>query len=138
MVGKVSQGPFVTVDGIVEYRQGIVMIERSNPPFGWALPGGFLDYGESLESAVAREIKEETGLEFVDFKQFKTYSEPDRDPRFHTVSVVFTGCGQGELVAASDAKSAKVFELNSLPQNLAFDHGEIIRDYMRCRALSKK
>jgi len=127
---KMQEGPFLTVDGIVEYRGGIVMVERSNPPFGWALPGGFVDYAESAESAVVREIKEETNLDFVDIRQFKVYSQPQRDPRFHTVSVVFTGKGKGTLKASSDAKNVKIFKPNRLPQIIAFDHRRIIQDYL--------
>ena len=130
---KISAGPFLTVDGIIEYRQGIVMIERSNPPSGWALPGGFVDYGESVEEAVAREVKEETSLDFVNFKQFKVYSQGDRDPRFHTASVVFIGEGKGSLKADSDAKGAGVFKLDSLPEKIAFDHREVIREYIKFR-----
>jgi len=129
MEKKISEGPFITVDGIIEYEDGIVMIERSNPPFGWALPGGFVDYGESIEHAVVREVKEETGLDFSDIRQFKTYSEPGRDPRFHTVSVVFTGKGKGKLQADSDAKGAAVVKLDKLPKDIAFDHRAIIEDY---------
>ena len=130
---KIGTGPFLTVDGIIEYRQGIVMIERSNPPSGWALPGGFVDYGESVEEAVAREVKEETSLDFVNFKQFKVYSQGDRDPRFHTVSVVFIGEGKGSLKADSDAKEAGVFKLDSLPEKIAFDHRKVIEDYIQSR-----
>ena len=131
---KISAGPFLTVDGIVEYRQGIIMIERSNPPCGWALPGGFVDYGESAEEAVAREVKEETNLDFLNFKQFKVYSKGDRDPRFHTASVVFIGEGKGSLKADSDAKASGVFELDSLPEKIAFDHRKVIKDYIQSKA----
>ena len=130
---KMSAGPFLTVDGIIEYSQGIVMIERSNPPCGWALPGGFVDYGESVEEAVAREVKEETSLDFVNFKQFKIYSKGDRDPRFHTASVVFIGEGKGSLKADSDAKVAGVFKLDSLPEKIAFDHRKVIEDYIQSK-----
>jgi len=138
---KISAGPFLTVDGIIEYRQGIVMIERSNPPLGWALPGGFVDYGESVEAAVAREVKEETNLDFENFKQFKVYSQGDRDPRFHTASVVFIGEGKGNLKADSDAKTAGVFKLDflslkgrlRLPEKIAFDHRKVIEDYIQSK-----
>ncbi len=130
---KISDGPFLTVDGIIEYDGGIVMIERSNPPLGWALPGGFVDYGESVEEAVAREIKEETSLDFLNFKQFKVYSQGNRDPRFHTASVVFIGEGKGNLRADSDAKAAAVFKLDSLPEEIAFDHRKVIEDYIQSR-----
>ncbi len=130
---KISAGPFLTVDGIIEYRQGIVMIERSNPPLGWALPGGFVDYGESVEEAVAREVREETSLDFVNFKQFKVYSKGDRDPRFHSVSVIFIGEGKGSLKSDSDAKEAGVFKLDSLPEKIAFDHRKVIEDYIQSK-----
>lgn len=133
MTKKMNQGPFLTVDGIIEYKDGLVMIERSNPPLGWALPGGFVDYGESIEQAVVREMKEETGLDFVDISQFKTYSAKSRDPRFHTVSVVFSGCGQGVLKADSDAKTAGVFKLDNLPEKIAFDHKKVIEDYCKAK-----
>ena len=129
MINKISEGPFVTVDGIVEYNNGIIMIKRSNPPFGWALPGGFIDYAESAESAVVREIKEETNLDFVGIKQFHTYSSPERDPRFHTVSVVFTGKGEGKLKSGDDAVQAEVFNKDNLPSKIAFDHRNIIKEY---------
>ncbi|MCF7908707.1 MAG: macro domain-containing protein [Candidatus Omnitrophica bacterium] len=134
MSKKMSQGPFLTVDGIIEYKSGIVMIERSNPPLGWALPGGFVDYGESVEQAVVREVKEETGLDFLDFRQFRTCSEPQRDPRFHTVSVIFIGQGKGILKADSDAKSAKSYQFDNLPKKIAFDHREVIEDYIKTKA----
>ncbi|MBU1112630.1 MAG: macro domain-containing protein [Candidatus Omnitrophica bacterium] len=133
MSKKMSQGPFLTVDGIVQYQGGVVMIERSNPPLGWALPGGFVDYGESVEEAVIREIKEETSLDFIDIRQFKVYSKSNRDPRFHTVSVVFTGKGQGRLKAQSDAKGAKVFKPGDLPGKIAFDHKKVIEDYSQSK-----
>lgn len=130
---KISQGPFLTVDGIIEYKQGIIMIERSNPPLGWALPGGFVDYKESVEEAVVREIKEETSLDFINFRQFKVYSKPDRDPRFHTISVVFIGQGQGTLKADSDAKEIGIFKLDDLPEKIVFDHRKIIDDYTKTK-----
>ncbi len=128
-------GPYVTVDAIIELPTGIVIIERSNPPYGWALPGGFVDYGESLEQAVAREVREETSLIFVDFQQMKVYSDPDRDPRFHTVSTVFIGRGEGEAKAADDAKNLSIVPLPELlDREYAFDHKKVLEDYLaRCR-----
>lgn len=129
---KLQNGPFITVDAIIEINEGIVVIQRSNPPFGWALPGGFVDYGESLERAVVREAKEETGLDLEDLKQFHTYSESQRDPRFHTVSTVFIGKAKGKPKAASDAEDLKVFKINELSGlDFAFDHKKILEDYLR-------
>jgi len=136
MVNTLARGPYLTVDGIVEKDQGLVLIERKNPPFGWALPGGFVDYGESAEQAVKREVKEETDLNFRDISQFRVYSEPDRDPRFHTASVVFCGKGEGVLKAADDAVNAAVFSFDGLPENIAFDHRQIIEDYKKCKGLN--
>jgi O-acetyl-ADP-ribose deacetylase (regulator of RNase III)/ADP-ribose pyrophosphatase YjhB (NUDIX family) len=137
---KLGNGPFTTVDAIIEIEGGIVLIERSNPPFGWALPGGFVDYGESLEQAVVREAKEETNLDLFDVEQFHTYSQPDRDPRFHTIGTVFIAEAKGNPRAGDDAKGLKVVKLTELdsPQklerlNLAFDHQQIIADYLKSR-----
>lgn len=131
MLYKGLLGPYVTVDGIVEYEDGIVLIERSNPPLGYALPGGFVDYGESVETAVVREIKEETNLDFYDFKLLKVSSEPDRDPRFHTVSIVYYGKGKGQLCAGDDAANAYVFKISDLPKEMAFDHGQLLDEYLK-------
>jgi O-acetyl-ADP-ribose deacetylase (regulator of RNase III)/ADP-ribose pyrophosphatase YjhB (NUDIX family) len=134
IINDLGQGPFCTVDVIIEMPRGIIVVQRSNPPFGWALPGGFVDYGESLEEAAAREAKEETNLELEDLKQFHTYSKPGRDPRFHTVTTVFIAKGKGEPQAASDAASLKVVPADALKSmNLAFDHADIINDYLKGR-----
>jgi O-acetyl-ADP-ribose deacetylase (regulator of RNase III)/ADP-ribose pyrophosphatase YjhB (NUDIX family) len=126
------KGPYVTVDAVIEINGGIVIIERSNPPFGWALPGGFVDYGESLEEAVIREAKEETGLDITDIKQFHTYSQPDRDPRFHTVGTVFIAKAEGKPKAGDDAGDLKIVKLNEIEKlDFAFDHKRIIQDYLR-------
>jgi O-acetyl-ADP-ribose deacetylase (regulator of RNase III)/ADP-ribose pyrophosphatase YjhB (NUDIX family) len=129
---KLGAGPFTTVDAIIEINGGIVIIKRSNPPFGWALPGGFVDYAESLEEAVIREAKEETGLELTAIKQFHTYSDPNRDPRFHTIGTVFIAEAKGKPKAGDDAAGLKVVNLSEI-ENLefAFDHKKIIQDYMK-------
>lgn len=128
---KLQNGPFTTVDAIIELKEGIVVIERSNPPFGWALPGGFVDYGESLEEAVKREAKEETGLDLTDLKQFHTYSQAQRDPRFHTIGTVFTAKAKGRPKAGDDAAAVKVVKLSELKNlNFAFDHKKILGDYL--------
>jgi len=131
IVFKLQNGPFTTVDVIIEVDEGIVIIERSNPPFGWALPGGFVDYGESLEDAVTREAREETGLELTELKQFHTYSLPLRDPRFHTIGTVFLAKAKGKPQAGDDAAGLKVVELNEIEKlGFAFDHKKIIQDYI--------
>ncbi|MGE5279361.1 MAG: NUDIX domain-containing protein [Deltaproteobacteria bacterium] len=127
-------GPFVTTDVIIQVGGGIVLVKRRNPPFGWALPGGFVDPGESLEEAARREIKEETGLTCRELRQFHAYSDPARDPRFHTVTTVFTARATGRPRAASDAADARVFtpeQWKKLP--IAFDHAQILADYLRSR-----
>lgn len=121
--------PLVTVDIIIEIADGIVLIERKNPPHGWALPGGFVDYGESLESAATREAKEETSLTVELCEQFYTYSDPGRDPRHHTVSTVFIATAEGIPNAADDAKTARIFSGGLLPHPLVFDHPQILQDY---------
>ena len=128
---KLSGGPYVTVDAIIELPEGIVIIQRSNPPFGWALPGGFVDYGESLEDAVIREAKEETHLDLVDVRQFHTYSDPQRDPRFHTVGTVFIAKAKGIPKAGDDAAGLKVIKLSEIKNiDFAFDHKIILTDYL--------
>ena len=97
------KNPFPTVDVIISIGGKIVLIKRKNPPSGWAIPGGFVDYGESAGDAAQREIKEETGIDITDLKQFRCYSDPGRDPRFHTITVVFTATGTGTPVAGDDA-----------------------------------
>ena len=131
IIHKIQQGPFITVDIIIELPEGIVLIERSNPPYGWAIPGGFLDYNESLEDCAIREAKEETSLDIYDLKQLHTYSNPGRDPRFHTVTTVFTAKGKGIPKADSDAANLKVFKPEDASKlNLAFDHKQVLRDYV--------
>lgn len=130
MSGERYRNPIPTVDIIIELEgKGIVLIERKNPPHGWALPGGYLDYGESLEEAAVREAREETSLEVGLQEQFYTYSRPDRDPRQHTVTTVYLARAEGKPVAADDAKGIGVFTEDNLPRPLVFDHEEILKDY---------
>jgi ADP-ribose pyrophosphatase YjhB (NUDIX family) len=131
---KEYRNPFPTVDIIIEIgrpdgRMGIVLIKRRNPPPGWALPGGFVDYGESLEHAAVREAKEETTLDVRLVGQFHTYSEPGRDPRVHTISTVFIAQAEGRPRAEDDAAEVGIFAAEDLPQPLAFDHARILADY---------
>ena len=131
---KLSGGPYVTVDAIIELPAGIVIIKRSNPPFGWALPGGFVDYGESLEEAVIREAKEETNLDLTDVKQLHTYSDPKRDPRFHTIGTVFTAKAKGTPKAGDDAAEIKVIKASQITKlEFAFDHKKILTDYLNLK-----
>ncbi|NEP91171.1 MULTISPECIES: NUDIX hydrolase [Okeania] len=131
------RNPTPTVDIIIELtnRPGrpIILIERQNEPFGWAVPGGFVDYGESVETAARREAKEETSLEVELIEQFYVYSDPSRDPRQHTMSVVFIATATGEPKAADDAKNLALFESWQIPQDLCFDHDRILRDYLQYR-----
>lgn len=123
------KNPVVTVDAIIEIDGGIVLIKRKNPPAGWAIPGGFVDYGETLEEAVCREMEEETGLNVNLSRQFHTYSDPKRDPRHHTISTIFIATASGEPNAGDDAKEARVFTKDNLPEDIAFDHRQILEDY---------
>jgi ADP-ribose pyrophosphatase YjhB (NUDIX family) len=135
---KMIKTPLLTVDIIIRYGAGIVLVERKNPPPGWALPGGFVDDGESPEGAAVREAKEETSLDVTLTEQFHVYGSPGRDPRFHTVTVVYSGDGEGELKGADDAKRAEVFSADSLPETIAFDHRGIIDDYFAYLITGKK
>jgi 8-oxo-dGTP diphosphatase len=129
------RNPVPTVDIIIELQgRGLVLIERQKPPHGWAIPGGFVEYGESLEEAAIREAREETGLEVDLLGQFHAYSDPDRDPRQHTITTVFVACAAGTPQAASDARSLEVFSPDKLPSPLAFDHARILQDYLEVRA----
>jgi 8-oxo-dGTP diphosphatase len=131
--------PLLTVDIIIELEQGgIVLIERKNPPHGWALPGGFVDYGESLESAAVREAKEETSLDIRLIEQFHTYSDPGRDPRHHTVATVFIATASGSPQGADDAKQAKIFTEGNLPAPIVFDHARILRDHFTYKRTGRR
>jgi len=129
--GEHPRNPYPTVDIIIyDPLHGVALIERKNPPHGWALPGGFVDYGESVENAAVREAKEETGLDVTLTGLLGVYSDPDRDPRMHTMSVVFTAqTSRPESArAGDDAGNLAFFALEALPE-LAFDHGKILADF---------
>lgn len=125
------RNPLLTVDIIIEIDTGIVLIKRANLPHGWAIPGGFVDYGESLEASAVREAKEETCLDVTLLEQFHSYSDPSRDPRHHTVTTVFIGKSTGIPQAADDAKSLGIFTCDTLPSPIVFDHNHILNDYFR-------
>lgn len=125
--------PLLTVDAIIIRNKPsdprIVLIKRKNPPYGWALPGGFVEIGETVENAIIREVKEETSLNFTITDLCGVYSDPKRDTRFHTVTIVFYGYAGGVLKANDDASEAKTFSIYHLPKDIAFDHRDIIEDY---------
>ena len=128
---KSYRNPLPTVDIVIETEEGIVLIERRDEPFGWALPGGFVDYGESLEAAAIREAREETSLDVAGLRLLGCYSDPSRDSRFHTISTVFVARGIGTPSAADDAKNLAVFKPDNLPETLCFDHARILADYFQ-------
>jgi ADP-ribose pyrophosphatase YjhB (NUDIX family) len=133
---KKYKHPIPTVDIIIEIekengREGIILIKRRNPPHGWALPGGFVDCGESLEEAAVREAKEETSLDIRLKSQFHTYSDPKRDPRKHTISTVYVAAAQGKPKAQDDAQDIGIFTEEEINLPLAFDHQKILTDYFK-------
>lgn len=127
---RIYANPFPTVDIIINVEnKGIVLIKRKNPPYGWAIPGGFVDYGESVEKAAIREALEETGLDVTLQGVLGVYSNPERDKRMHTISTVFAATAQGRPQAGDDAAEAHLFPLDQLPSPLTFDHGLIMQHY---------
>lgn len=139
---KKHKNPVPTVDIIIKVRredgkEGIVLIQRKNPPYGWALPGGFVDYGESLEKAAIREAEEETSLHIKLTSQLHTYSDPDRDPRQHTISTVFVAVAQGRPKAQDDARDIGIFVKEEIDFPLAFDHKKILCDYFEQKKRKK-
>lgn len=131
------RNPAPTVDIIIELRdrphRPIVLIERRNEPFGWAIPGGFVDYGEAVETAAMREAQEETQLAVNLVEQFHVYSDPNRDIRKHTISIVFLATATGTPVADDDAQAIALFNPWECPTNLCFDHDHILSDYWQYR-----
>ncbi|MBI4377553.1 MAG: NUDIX hydrolase [Nitrospinae bacterium] len=133
---KEYRNPFPTVDIIIECEtpvgeKGIILIFRKKEPRMWAIPGGFVDYGESLEDAAVREAFEETSLKVVLIRQFHSYSDPNRDPRQHNISIVFIARAQGIPTAGDDAEKIGLFNMHNLPDELAFDHAIILNDYFQ-------
>ena len=125
--------PLLAVDIIIRIGgpRRIVLIQRKNVPFGWAIPGGMVDVGETVEDAAAREALEETSLHVSGLRQFRVYSDPARDARGHSVSLVFLADAEGVPKAADDAAEAAIVSLDELPLPLAFDHARILDDYTR-------
>ncbi len=125
--------PAPTADVIIyDEEKGIVFIERKNEPLGFALPGGFIDEGESVEEAAIREMKEETNLDVDLLGIVGVYSKPDRDPRFHTMTITFAGKAKdiSQLNAGDDAATAKFYSLDNIPSPLCFDHGKMVADFL--------
>jgi 8-oxo-dGTP diphosphatase len=136
---KEFSNPFPTADIIIEQGEGVVLILRRNEPRQWAIPGGYCDYGESLEQAAVREAKEETGLTVELIEQFHTYSDPRRDPRQHNITTVYIARPiGGVLKAQDDARDIKVFTETDLPAELAFDHDQILKDYFLYRKTGQR
>lgn len=127
---KEHRNPALTVDAIIKYGSGVIMIKRGHDPYKncWALPGGFVEYGETVEEAVRREIKEETDLEIEIKDIIGVYSDPKRDPRGHVVSICFLVDGKGNLKAGSDASDAHIKSIGNFPDKMAFDHDKMLRD----------
>lgn len=137
------RNPVPTVDIIIEMEnegrsEGIILIERKNPPYGWALPGGFVDYGEPLEEAAVREAKEETSLTIELVRQFHTYSDPRRDPRGHMISTVFIAKATGQPRAQDDARAIGIFTQDEILFPLAFDHRRILDDYFASKKETRR
>ncbi|MBI5418098.1 NUDIX hydrolase [Candidatus Poribacteria bacterium] len=135
--------PFPTADIIIEcttplHEKGIVLIKRKNYPRLWAIPGGFVDYGESLEKCAVREALEETGLKIKITEQFYTYSDPRRDKRMHTITTVFIAKAHGYPKADDDADFAKIFTGKTIPHIMAFDHKKIINEYFEYKRYCQK
>ena len=129
--------PLLAADAIIELtdfpERPIVLIERANPPYGWAIPGGFVDVGEIVELAAVREAKEEVMLDIRLIALLGIYSEPSRDKRGHTVTAVYVGEASGLPKAADDAKNCRIFNVDALPEPLAFDHAQVLADYRKFR-----
>lgn len=134
---RTIETPFLTADILIELtdfdHRPVVLIERKNPPHGWAIPGGFVDRGERVEQAAVREALEETGLQVALIALIGLYSAPDRDPRFHTATALYVAQASGQPVAQDDAKQVAVFAVEQVPTGLAFDHDLMIQDYLAWR-----
>ena len=131
------RNPIPTADILILRDNQIVLIKRKNPPYGWALPGGYVEEGESVENAAIREAKEETGMDVQLDSLFYVYSDPKRDPRQHNIAIAFTAHADGEPAGSDDAAEAKYFDLDKLPE-LAFDHATVIKDYLEFKKTGKQ
>jgi 8-oxo-dGTP diphosphatase len=133
-----ARNPLPTADVIIEVGRRIVLVRRKNPPEGWAIPGGFVDAGETVEAAAVREGLEETGLTVTLTALLGVYSDPARDPRHHTVSAVYIGRAEGTPLGGDDAAEAQLFGEDDLPSPIAFDHAKILADYFHYKKTGKR
>lgn len=134
----IRRNPLPTVDVIIESGERIVLVRRKHPPEGWAIPGGFVETGESVEEAAVREALEETGLRVTLTALLGVYSDPSRDLRHHTISTVFIGRAEGDPRGGDDAAEAQRFAETDLPSPIAFDHGKILSDYFRFKKTGRR
>jgi len=132
------RNPLPTADVIIEVGDRIVLVRRKNPPEGWAIPGGFVEVGETVETAAVREALEETGLAVELVMLLGVYSDPSRDPRFHTVGTVYVGRADGKPAGGDDAAEARLFGEGDLPSPIAFDHAKILSDYFAYKKTGKR
>jgi len=133
-----QKNPIPAADVIIEVEDQIVLVRRKNPPHGWAIPGGFVEVGETVENAAVREAMEETGLPVTLEALLGVYSDPSRDPRFHTISLVYVGQAKGKPKGADDADEARLFSEKELPSPIAFDHAKILADYFTWKKTGRK
>ena len=133
-----GRNPLPTADVLIEVGDRVVLVRRKHPPRGWAIPGGFVETGETVETAAVREALEETGLRVTLTALLGVYSDPARDPRHHTISTVYVGRASGSPAGGDDAAEARLFGENDLPSPLAFDHAKILADYFKYKKTGEK
>ena len=133
-----GRNPLPTADVVIEVGDRVVLVRRKHPPPGWAIPGGFVEIGETVETAAVREALEETGLRVTLTALLGVYSDPSRDPRHHTISTVYVGRADGDPAGGDDAAEARLFGEADLPSPIAFDHAKILADYFRFKKTGKK
>jgi 8-oxo-dGTP diphosphatase len=133
-----DRNPLPTADVVIEVGDRIVLVRRKHPPPGWAIPGGFVEVGETVETAAVREALEETGLRVTLTTLLGVYSDPARDPRNHTISTVYVGRSEGAPLGGDDAAEAQLFGEGDLPSPIAFDHAKILADYFRFRKSGRR
>lgn len=133
-----GRNPLPTADVVIEVGDRVVLVRRKYPPAGWAIPGGFVEVGETVETAAVREALEETGLHVTLTALLGVYSDPDRDPRNHTISTVYVGRASGAPAGGDDAAEARLFGEEDLPSPIAFDHAKVLADYFRFKKTGRR